>query len=262
VAKRKGFPRHPSPIRAKLLELLDDEEWHDYERVMAQCMRMVPPGQAYRKAEESRVGYLQRHNREVKPRVRNTDSDQVIRSGARQVVSQLIQGQPEFEVDPRGVVPRNGPRKKIRLVKSRLPYHGWRKPEDVSDRVREIVGLMVEGYASKDIAAKLGIQDGTVRRNVTTASENIGLTTSIPHVVINRMWELGLIPRMGPMTETDRRYIRDVREYPGRDRSGRLSRLGISRDEFDRMRRRLLLRFKMQHFQDLESAIVEGRVNE
>jgi hypothetical protein len=262
VAKRKGFPRHPSPIRAKLLELLDDEEWHDYERVMAQCMKMVPPGQAYRKAEESRVGYLQRNNLEVKPRVRNTDSDQVIRSGARQVVSQLIQGQREFEVEPKGIVPRNGPRKKIRLVKSRLPYHGWRKPEDVSDRVREVVALIMEGYSSDAIGEKLGIRGGTVRRNLTTGSENIGLSTSVPHIVLNRMWELGLIPRMGPMTETDRRYIRDVREYPGVARASRVARLGISSDEFDRLRRRLLLRFKMQHFQELEAAIVEGRINE
>ena len=260
MARRKGFPRHPSPIRARLLELLDDEEWHDYERIMAQCIKLVPPGQAYRKAEESRLAARQREGLPATPRKKYTDSDKVIRSGARQVVSQLIQGQKEFEIEPRGVVPRDGPRKKIRLVKSRMPYHGWRKPEDVSTRVREILMLVMEGYGSNEIGDKLGIADGSVRRNIATASTNVGLNTSVPHVVLNRMWELGLFPRLGPLTETDRRYIKDVREFPGSNLTYRVARLGMSREEFERMRRRLLLRYKYQHVQDLERAIATGHI--
>lgn len=72
-----------SPWRARVQEVLSDGEWHDFEQVVRDAMRLVPPGKAFRHAERNR---LRQH---PGPRTRG-DEGVAIHSGQRQIVATSI----------------------------------------------------------------------------------------------------------------------------------------------------------------------------
>lgn len=96
--------------------LLADGLWHDYEALLRQLMRMVPPGRAARAAERHRIGQAARRARYrgdvltgVPAPTRVNDPDRVRDTGARLIVRKVL-SDAHFEVSPSG----RSPRKRIR----------------------------------------------------------------------------------------------------------------------------------------------------
>jgi hypothetical protein len=97
-------------------EILADGEWHDYEALLRELMRMVPPGRAARAAERHRVGQAVRRARYrgttldgVPAPNRVNDPDRVRDTGARLLVRKVL-SDAGFEIAPLG----RAPDKKIR----------------------------------------------------------------------------------------------------------------------------------------------------
>lgn len=70
-----------SPLTMKVCELLDDREWHRVEEIIREVGKLVPPGQAIRRAE------LRRKNTSRTPeRKQPVSEDRLIKSGRRSFV--------------------------------------------------------------------------------------------------------------------------------------------------------------------------------
>jgi hypothetical protein len=96
--------------------ILADGQWHDYEALLRELMRMVPPGRAARAAEKHRVGQASRRARyrgdvltSVPPSTRVNDPDRIRDTGARLIVRKVL-SDAHFEISP----PGRAPNKKIR----------------------------------------------------------------------------------------------------------------------------------------------------
>lgn len=105
-----------SPELQRARHILSDGRWHDYEALLRELMRMVPPGRAARAAERHRVGQAVRRARyrgDVLTRVpaptRVNDPDRVRDTGARLIVRKVL-SDAHFEVAPSG----RSPNKRIR----------------------------------------------------------------------------------------------------------------------------------------------------
>lgn len=86
----KSSPRQTAhPWTLKILEILANKEWHDYEAVMEEAAPLVPPGMAWRQAEENRVTYYSRRRVPTGERVRG-DRNDTIKTGQRYYVSRGI----------------------------------------------------------------------------------------------------------------------------------------------------------------------------
>lgn len=249
----------------KARELLDDGEWHDLERVLAKLMPLVPPGQAYRKAEKSRVK-KRSVDGVVPPRVKHRADDAIIRSGSRQLVFQVLhsgsRGRPsEFELDPPRRVLGSTERRRIRLNKDSMAYIGYRKPEDVPERVRQTLDLLLAGYRQMDIAEQMGISEHSVSASLRHAMSQVGQRpTSTPTLVLQAFWDRGLLPRYGPMSRLELEFCADVRRNWSIGVTPRAKLLNVSVDELVRVRRRLMFRFGIPRLAELERAIWEGKV--
>lgn len=100
------------PIRHKAEELLADGEWHNYEKIVHELMRMVPPGFAARTAERSRrsSGGITRAHVRPAARKRPIPVDEQIRIGARIIARGVLKGRsrislPWTEIFPVGRIP-------------------------------------------------------------------------------------------------------------------------------------------------------------
>lgn len=76
-------------------DLLEDGEWHDYEQVIRELAKMVPPGRALRHAEKIRkaAGNGRNKNEDWNPpeqRVRARSREQIIATGARSIARSMI----------------------------------------------------------------------------------------------------------------------------------------------------------------------------
>lgn len=96
--------------------ILSDGKWHDYEDLLRELMRMVPPGRAARAAERHRIGQASRRARYrgtvlsgVPVSTRVNDPDRVRNTGARLIVRKLL-SDAHFELSPLG----RAPNKRIR----------------------------------------------------------------------------------------------------------------------------------------------------
>lgn len=105
-----------SPELRRARHILSDGEWHDYEALLRELMRMVPPGRAARAAERHRVGQAARRARYrgdeltgVPAPTRVNDPDRVRDTGARLIVRKVL-GDAHFEISP----PGRSPSKRIR----------------------------------------------------------------------------------------------------------------------------------------------------
>lgn len=109
----------------KLLDILSDGEWHDYEQLIQECAPMVPPGLAWRKAEQNRLKYYEREKREAEPR-HYGDRTNTILTGQRAVIQRaLVNIRKQRRMDTEYQDIPNSKRlrpTRIRLIK---PAGGW-----------------------------------------------------------------------------------------------------------------------------------------
>lgn len=89
----------PSPELQHARQLLADGAWHDYEQVMRQLIKVIPPGRAIREAEKLRVVQARKRARYVgnavpdaPPRRRPGDLDRMRETGARSIVRKMLNG--------------------------------------------------------------------------------------------------------------------------------------------------------------------------
>jgi hypothetical protein len=102
-------------------ELLGDGEWHNYDAVLRELVKLIPPGEAIRKAERVRVaGRKQRKVIEPDaPRAGRfqRESSDLIRSGARVIVRDFLRNDRVFEADPKALAPGQvAPDRRIRMI--------------------------------------------------------------------------------------------------------------------------------------------------
>lgn len=110
-------PPNASPELERARELLADGGWHDYEQVMRELVKVIPPGRAVREADSLRVAQVRKRARYAgrtppdKPaRQRHGDLDRIRTTGARAIIRKMLNGA-EFDIDP----PGRAERKRIRL---------------------------------------------------------------------------------------------------------------------------------------------------
>jgi len=97
-------------------QLLRDGKWHDYEEVLAELMKVVPPGRAVRVAELNR---RQAHrglgpNDPLPPRRRPQPPEKVVEFGAKEVVRDFLRNR-AYETDPNTSLDKSK-RRRIRQV--------------------------------------------------------------------------------------------------------------------------------------------------
>lgn len=114
-----------APWSERLLEILSDGEWHDYERTVLDCMVLVDRGRAYKKSEEARKRQQERRGQAPTARVRGD----AIASGQRSIFVDSLQ-----QYIRNGHVQKEGVR--LRLNPDRAP------------RKKESVAFSLDGYRS------------------------------------------------------------------------------------------------------------------
>lgn len=102
---------------ARVDSTLSDGEWHDYERLVREVGKLIPPGIAMRAQKQARRAQkLQRDGWSAPARrVQAIDTDRAVESGRRTIVRVMLKN-PRFEFDrPAGLKPGLPPRH-VRLV--------------------------------------------------------------------------------------------------------------------------------------------------
>lgn len=121
-----------SPLVMKVCELLDDGEWHDVEWLIREVGKLVPPGQAIRRAELRR-----KQNARDAPaeRQRPYNEDRQIASGRRSFVRDAINSSREhFETDGQRIRMLSLPsRVKRDRARARAQHHF--EPADLADEI-------------------------------------------------------------------------------------------------------------------------------
>lgn len=111
---RQDHPGGPpaSETLHKLVDLLEDGEWHVLEDILAEAGKLVPPGVAIRRAEKRRAATAG----SAEERVRETAPDRLIAMGKRVIVMDTIAGGSRgyFELTP-ARFPRD-PERQVRLL--------------------------------------------------------------------------------------------------------------------------------------------------
>lgn len=67
----------------------------------------------------------------------------------------------------------------LRVIDPELAQEAWGDPDPLSDRERQVLRNAEEGQTSADIAAKLGLSEGTVRNYLSEAISKLGVTNRI-----------------------------------------------------------------------------------
>lgn len=100
----------PFTIRTRAKELLADGEWHDYEGLLREVAKLVPPGIAMRFGEYRRI-----KGGAPPDRVFPADSAQRIRDGKRAYAHEAMRDKlHSFEIKP-PAIPGRGPRLKRQI---------------------------------------------------------------------------------------------------------------------------------------------------
>jgi DNA-binding NarL/FixJ family response regulator len=71
-----------------------------------------------------------------------------------------------------------------------LPPVGCELPGDLSDREREILDHLASGLANKDIAARTGISEKTVRNHLSAIFRKLGVDNRIQALVLYQQWRM------------------------------------------------------------------------
>lgn len=110
----------PSQVYYRAAELLADGQWHDYKEIIRKTAIVVPPGVAIRKIETIRRASARKHARQgseyVDPETRRIEREdsRLIELGATAMTRQILSGSTLFEIQPRGALTKDGP-KRIRI---------------------------------------------------------------------------------------------------------------------------------------------------
>ena len=110
------------PWTLKVLEILEDGEWHNYKDILSIAAPLVPPAVAWRKAEANRETHYRRAGREVKDRQKGERND-TIKTGQRTYVNTAIRGlarRTRDRGDPRVEVEYNDSPQRPRPLRVRL----------------------------------------------------------------------------------------------------------------------------------------------
>ncbi len=67
----------------------------------------------------------------------------------------------------------------LRVIDPELAREAWSDPDPLSDRERQVLRSAEEGQTSADIAAKLGLSEGTVRNYLSEAISKLGVANRI-----------------------------------------------------------------------------------
>lgn len=93
--------RPPSELALKIIELLEDGEWHDYEKTIREAGKIIPPGRAMRRAEQARRGANPNSPSE---RARPLPPERLVATGRRYIVRDGLRGgHVETKTDSDGV---------------------------------------------------------------------------------------------------------------------------------------------------------------
>lgn len=86
---KRGKPQPTRALWSKAIQdLLADGRWHDRAEVIAVGARAVPPGVAWRRAEQHRLDNQTRRVGELRPR--QGDEHSAVEAGSRRVASQVL----------------------------------------------------------------------------------------------------------------------------------------------------------------------------
>ncbi len=66
-----------------------------------------------------------------------------------------------------------------RAIDPELAAEAWSEADPLTDRERQVLRLAGQGYSSLDIAAELGLSDGTVRNYLSEAISKLGVSNRI-----------------------------------------------------------------------------------
>ena len=67
----------------------------------------------------------------------------------------------------------------LRVIDPELAQEAWGDPDPLSDRERQVLRSAEEGQTSADIAAALGLSEGTVRNYLSEAISKLGVANRI-----------------------------------------------------------------------------------
>lgn len=128
-----------TPLAMRVCELLDDGEWKPFEAIAREAGKLVPPGQAMRRAEVRRKG--QRHGAPAQ-RSRPISEERAIASGRRSFVRDTINATRqcfEFKQDDDDVeyVRMTSLPPRVRRDRARQRAHHHFVPGDLADEIRD-----------------------------------------------------------------------------------------------------------------------------
>lgn len=89
VTNKPALKSNTHPWTTKIIEILQDNEWHPYDEILDLTSPMVPPGMAWRQAEESRLRHYQKRGTPPGERTRGGRND-TIKSGQRYYINRAV----------------------------------------------------------------------------------------------------------------------------------------------------------------------------
>lgn len=74
----------------------------------------------------------------------------------------------------------------LRVIDPELASEAWTEADPLTDRERQVLRMAAEGMATMDIAAQIGLSDGTVRNYLSEAISKIGASNRVEAARIAR----------------------------------------------------------------------------
>lgn len=109
TGRSNGGPSASPPL-VRAVMICKDGQWHDFEEVVREVGKVIPPGKAMRRAERNRIlsgGPPQR--------CAKYDVTRIMAAGKRSLARDFVRP-PWFVIEPAGRVPAGTPRR-VRLIK-------------------------------------------------------------------------------------------------------------------------------------------------
>ena len=121
-------------LAVRAAQILADRAWHNYEEVVRELMRVVPPGPAVRRAERNRAGMIYSRggarSRAPESRALPRSTEELIAFGARDFVVEFLNSSTAWQVEAHpggGRGANRDPRRRVRMV--RLPRGAQAHPD-------------------------------------------------------------------------------------------------------------------------------------
>lgn len=247
-------PGRKGEVRKRAEILLADGEWHQYERVVSQLIRLVPPGVAARRAEAMRKASSNYEGPEK--RVRHRDLDQVIRTGARAVVKDVLRDERAFVVEPSGRLDDPSVRK-VRMI---IPEDEPLSHEDFTPLQMQVLQMTAAGIGSLDISRRLGLRAESNRvngaRGIMWPLISKFETTNMAATVYKAR-ELGILPPAPALEGVDALLVDVLARYKSGNGPYLAEKLDVDYNVFDQARRRLYGRYGVNTMAELREKLEE-----